>query len=107
MQPPGYFQVFMDGQFRVAARRLDQISDLGPGFPAAQLDALPEDGGVPESGFDHPQQHTDGGRLSGPVQTQEGIDLSFGNPQGESIHGGDISIVFAEVLGFNGQVHNS
>ncbi len=101
MQAPGNFQVLDDGQFGVGVRHFHQVSDPGPGFPAAQPDALPQDGGAPVRGFDHPQQHADGGRLSGPVQAQEGIDLAFGNPQGKAFHGGHISVALAQVFGFN------
>ena len=83
MEPPGDFQVLPHGQFGVGVGCFHQIPDPRPGFPAAQPDAFPENGGAPGGGFDHPQQHPDGGGLSGAVQPQEGIDLAFRHPQGK------------------------
>ncbi len=105
MQAPGNFQVLSDSQLGVSMRYFDQVTDLSPGFPPAQPDALLQDGGTPMGGFDHPQQHPQSGCLSRPVQTQEGIDFPFSNPQGKVLHGYNITVALAKILGLDDPIH--
>ena len=106
MKAAGNFQILTDSQFRIGMWAFHQITHLCPGHPAAEPDALVQDRGDPGAWPDHTQEHSDGGCFSSPVQTQEGIDLTFPNPQGEVIDRGHSTIALAQVLSFDRPIHN-
>ncbi len=101
MQAAGDFQVLEDRQLRIGMRDLHQIADRCPGFPAAQAHPGLQHLGIPGGGFDHPQQHADGGGFPGAIQPQESVDLSLGHPQREVLDGLYLPVVFPQVFGFN------
>ena len=78
-------------------RRLDEVTDRGPGFTAAEPDRRAEHACRSGSGPDHSQQHANRRRFAGAVQPDKGIDLALAHAQRELVHGDDRSVPFGQV----------
>ena len=50
---------------------------------------------------DHPQQHLNCGRLTGPVRPQETHDLPWPDLKRDAVHGGEVTKPLYQTLNFN------
>jgi len=77
---------------------LHQIAHRPPGFHAAQAHPGLKYPGVASGGFDHAQQHADGGCFPGPVQAQKSVNFTLGDAQRKILDRMHVPVAFSQPL---------